>query len=156
MKNIILVDLDGTVIDSNHRTPTRSDGTLDLDNYLRLRTRDSIFKDKLLPLASVIRKLYRYNYIVISTARVVDQDDIDYLLYNNIPYHKLLSRPDNDRSRDADLKVTSMRKLRNLKQFSNKPWFMFDDAPSVISAMRKEGVRCLNSAKLNSRLLSYA
>ena len=50
-KKIAIFDLDGTVIDSSHRTPNKPDGTLDLEGYFELRTRKNIFKDTLLPLA---------------------------------------------------------------------------------------------------------
>lgn len=153
MKNVVIFDLDGTVIDSSHRTPTRNDGTLDLESYIRLRSRKTIFQDTLFPLAKIMRQLAKSgNYIIISTARIIDQDDLDYLAEMDIPYHKIFSRPENDRSKDADLKLRTMRSFRNLKQFRDKPWFMFEDATPVIAAMRKAGVRCLNSVKVNEKL----
>ena len=57
-KKIAIFDLDGTVIDSSHRTPNKPDGTLDLEGYFELRTRKNIFKDTLLPLAEKMKEMY--------------------------------------------------------------------------------------------------
>ena len=155
MKNVVVFDLDGTVINSEHRTPNKDDGTIDLTKYLSLRNRENLFKDSLLPLATIMRQLFHYNYILIATARCVDKDDIDFLKFHNIPYHKILSRPwSGNYEKDAKLKRRQLQRLRNLKQFQNKTWFMFDDAKPVISEMRKIGIVCLNSLKINERLLN--
>jgi hypothetical protein len=153
MKNVVVFDLDGTVINSEHRTPNKDDGTLDIEKYLSLRNRENLFRDSLLPLVSIMRKLFKHNYIVIATARCVDHDDYDFLAHYNIPYHKMISRPwGGNYEKDAKLKRRQLQRLRNLKQFRNKPWFMFDDARPVISEMRQIGIICLNSIKINERL----
>ncbi len=155
MKNVFIFDLDGTVIDSSHRTPTHSDGTLNLEKYLELRVPEYIFKDSLLPLARVMRRLYdEGHYIIICTARIMSQADMDFLEKNNIPYHLMQARlPSEDRVKDATLKTKKIGKLLNLIQFRKKQWFMFDDAKPVISAMRQLGITCLNAKKVNERLV---
>ena len=80
IKNIYIFDLDQTVIDSSHRNPTNSDGTLNFQKYFKLRTRRNIFKDKLLPLANIFKQVNTdENYVIIATARTIDYDDIDFL-----------------------------------------------------------------------------
>ena len=93
-KKVAVFDLDGTLIDSSHRTPNKPDGTLDLQGYYDNRTRENIFKDTLLPLADKIRKMYNSGlyHIVICTAREIDQDDLDFLDYHNIKFHEMLDR----------------------------------------------------------------
>jgi len=156
MKRIVVFDLDETIIDSAHRTPNKADGTLDLQKYFELKTRESIFRDSLLPLADTFKALCRRdNYIVICTARAMNQDDFDFLEMHNLHAHLVLCRPldgSENHIRDADLKARKIQRLRNLKQFQGKPVVMFDDAKPVIARMREIGVACLNAIKVNQRL----
>ena len=154
IKNIYIFDLDQTVIDSSHRNPTNSDGTLNFQKYFKLRTRRNIFKDKLLPLANIFKQVNTdENYVIIATARTIDYDDIDFLKLNGLIPNKIISRRwVVDNSPDAELKSKKLKQLFNLKQFKNVPKIMFDDAPSVISKMREIGITTLNSIKINERL----
>ena len=156
-KRILIFDLDETLIDSKHRTPNHPDGTLDLENYFKNRTRDNIFRDTLLPLADYFKKLDRSeNYIVICTARTDSLDDRDYLAAKGLMAHKYYFRnPANDERtrKDYDLKARKINKLRGLRQFANLPVIMFDDAGPVIKKMREIGVTCLNAIKVNERLV---
>jgi hypothetical protein len=154
IKNIYIFDLDQTVIDSSHRNPTNSDGTLNFQKYFKLRTRRNIFKDKLLPLANIFKQVNTdENYVIIATARTIDYDDIDFLKLNGLIPNKIISRRwVVDNSPDAELKSKKLKQLFNLKQFKNVPKIMFDDAPSVISKMREIGITTLNSLKINERL----
>jgi hypothetical protein len=156
MKNIIIFDLDMTVVDSRHRTPNKPDGTLDLQGYFSLRNRDSIMRDTLLPLAKAMRALAKDNYIIIATARSVDEADYEFMKRNNLPYNKFFSREWGSMEKDASLKLRQIKKLLNLRQFHGKPCYMFDDASPVIREMRKAGIRCLNSHKVNRKLENAA
>ena len=155
IKNIIIFDLDQTVIDSSHRNPNNSDGTLNLERYFKLRTRNNILKDKLLPLAEIFKQVNTDdNYIIVATARNIDHDDIDFLKSKGLIPNKIISRkwiveagvP------DAQLKANKLKQLFNLKQFQGKQKFMFDDAASVITKMRELGIVTLNAIKVNERL----
>lgn len=155
-KRVVVFDLDETIIDSAHRTPNRPDGTLDLERYFALKNRESIFRDSLLPLADTFKALNRSeNYVVICTARAMNQDDYDFLAANGLDAHLIMCRPLNgseNHIKDAALKARKIQRLRNLKQFRNKPVVMFDDAIPVIRAMRAIGVACLNAIKVNHKL----
>ena len=157
MKRIVVFDLDETIINSAHRTPNRADGTLDLTRYLEMKNRDSIMKDSLLPLADVFKSLDRKeNYVVICTARAMDQNDFDFLEINGLTAHSVMCRPldgSENSIPDADLKARKISRLRNLRQFRNLPVVMFDDAKPVIAKMRSIGVACLNAIKVNEKLL---
>jgi len=155
-KRVVVFDLDETIIDSAHRTPNRSDGTLDLERYFALKNRESIFKDSLLPLAAIFKALDRSeNYVVICTARAMNRDDYDFLAAHNLDAHLVLCRPldgSENHIKDAALKARKIQRLRNLKQFRGKPVTMFDDAIPVIRKMREIGIACLNAVKVNQRL----
>jgi phosphoglycolate phosphatase-like HAD superfamily hydrolase len=156
MKRVVIFDLDETIIDSAHRTPNRPDGTLDLDRYFALKNRESIFRDSLLPLAETFKRLDRSeNYIVICTARAMNQDDFDFLAHHGLDAHLVLCRPldgSENHIKDATLKRRKIQRLRNLRQFANLPVVMFDDAKPVIAEMRRIGVACLNAIKVNHKL----
>ena len=155
IKNIIIFDLVQTVIDSSHRNPNNSEGTLNLERYFKLLTRNNIFKDKLLPLAEIFKQVNTDdNYIIVATARNIDHDDIDFLKSKGLIPNKIISRkwiveagvP------DAQLKAKKLKQLFNLKQFQGKQKFKFDDAASVITKMRELGIVTLNAIKVNERL----
>ena len=155
-KRLCVFDLDETIVDSAHRTPSHPDGTLDLDRYFALKNRAYIFQDSLLPLAAFFKALDRNeNYVVICTARAMNQDDYDYLAANGIHAHRILCRPldgSENHVKDGALKARKIQRLRNLRQFQGKPVYMWDDAIPVIRAMRRIGVVCLNAIKVNKKL----
>ena len=155
-KRITIFDLDETLIDSSHRTPNRPDGTLDLERYFAMKNRPAIFQDSLLPLAAFFKSLDRAeNYVVICTARAMNQDDYDYLAHHEIHAHAILCRPadgSENHIKDPTLKARKIQRLRNLKQFRGKPVTMWDDSAPVIRAMREIGIACLNAVKVNQRL----
>lgn len=156
-KRVVVFDLDETVINSSHRVPNNPDGTLNLELYLKMKCRRLVMRDSLLPLVNIMRSLCRRdNYIVICTARQMAPYDYEYLLKHNITAHKIFSRSPcgkHNSIKDADLKARWLNSLRSLKQFSDVPWFMFDDATPVIKRMREENIICLNSIKVNERLM---
>lgn len=155
-KRIVVWDLDETIIDSAHRTPNNPDGTLNLQAYFANKTRENIMRDSLLPLIRVYRAMNRAeNYFVICTARSMNQDDYDFLEVHGIHADAICCRPEDgslNHKRDNELKPRWIKRLTNLRQFRNLPVFMFDDSKPVISAMRKIGIVCLNSHKVNKRL----
>ena len=108
------------------------------------------------PLAKIFKQLKKddSNYLIIATARNIDHDDVDFLRANGLDANIILSRKWIIESTvpDADLKARKLNSLFNLKQFKNVPKFMFDDAPKVISKMRKLGIVTLNAVKVNEKL----
>lgn len=158
-RNLVIFDLDETVINSKHRTPNNPDGTLNLAAYRELHTADNVFKDTLLPMANVMRERYAAgDYIVILTARDMKAYDYAFLDAHNLPYHKIMSR-DRCRTklhynmRDGEYKFYWIRTFLNLKQFSKLPVIMFDDAGPVKSALRRLfPVICAHKA--NKKLLT--
>lgn len=156
MKRVLIFDLDETLIDSAHRTPNRPDGTLDLERYLAIKSRETVFRDTLLPLASSYKQLCRSdNYIVICTARVMNRDDFDSLDYLGIDAHRVLCRPldgSENHIPDPILKAEKLIRMRRDSRFQEKPFIMFDDSSPVISRIRQAGIVCLNANKINRRL----
>jgi phosphoglycolate phosphatase-like HAD superfamily hydrolase len=156
IKRVVVFDLDETLVNSKHRTPNRPDGTLDLDRYFALKTRENIMRDTLLPLAETFKQLDRSeNYVVICTARAMNEDDFDFLKMHNLRFHAIMRRPLNGSENhipDGALKLRKIKRLLNLRQFHNLPVIMFDDAKPVIAAIRRAGMVCLNAISVNRKL----
>jgi hypothetical protein len=137
-------------------TPNHPDGTLNLEAYFQLKTRENTLQDSLLPLAAIFKTLCRKeNYIVICTARQMQDMDYEFLQLHGLHYHKMLCRPvdgSENHIRDGMLKRAKLQRLRNLKQFSKLPVVMFDDSKPVIAEMRRIGIACLNAIKVNRKL----
>lgn len=154
-ETIVIFDLDGTVIDSSHRHLSKPDGSLDLDHWIENCTAEKIAADKLLPLATAMRRMMAAgHHIVICTARVMGPHDLAFLEANNLPYHALLSRAEGDTRRDGDMKVCLLNKYlfdRGYASIREANCVMFDDNLSVIEAMTKQGVICINATKENAR-----
>ena len=155
MKRIVIFDLDETVVDSAHRTPNHPDGTLNLPLYLTLKTRENTLRDGLLPLAEFWKSLdLSETYVIVCTARAWADFDQEFLDMHGLRAHKIIARFTDAqmKMRDPELKRRGLRKLFSLRQFRDLPKFMFDDAKPVIAEMRRMGITCMNSHKVNRRL----
>lgn len=133
---IYIFDIDGTIIDSDHRykAACNLDGTLNLPKYLK--TRHLMHKDTLLPLANYLRRKYEQgHYIVLATSRNIDEMDLQFLRDNNIPYHTIKSRPWGMNGPDGELKRKLLMYLNNLKQFRNREKIFFDDLNENLKAL---------------------
>lgn len=156
-KQIAIFDLDGTVINSAHRTPNKADGTLDLTRYFELRTRESIFKDTLLPLADRMKEMYDSGewHIVICTAREMDQDDFDFLADNNLKFHECFDR-NNVRKKYHWKLPDAQYKTKQLKKYKNTDYIFFDDAQPIIDAFGTYPNVTMIDATLENKRRAYA
>jgi hypothetical protein len=152
-----IFDLDHTVIDSSHRQLTKADGSLDLEHWIANNTREKIMGDSLLPLADQWRKAQAKGAeIVICTARVIGEHDLEFLAKHGLVYDAMLSRPMGADTPDDLLKWVA---LRQYAQSIGKSWknfcafsLMFDDNERVISTLASKGVRVYNAISINERL----
>lgn len=153
-----IFDLDGTVIDSSHRQNTRKDGTLDLDHWRENSTAELIFRDKLLPLAEMVRSSYANDrQVILCTARVLTKHDYSYLRQNHLPFQHVLSRPQGNRQSDPDLKENNLRiwaKLHGVKwkKLACQKTLFLDDSKPVLARMSQLGFNAVDATKLNSIL----
>lgn len=139
MRNVIIFDLDETVINSSHRTPNNPDGSLNLGQYLKMQTPENIAKDTLLPIVRIMRQRFiAGDFIVILTARGMSPADYDFLEKRGLPYHLILSR--NDIMLDHYKLSDGKYKLRHILPFLDLATYdnivMFDDAKLVKSELR--------------------
>jgi len=137
MKKIAIYDMDGTIVCSRHRYRTDSTGTkIDLA-YWR-ENQYKAFDDSLLPLAEQYKSdlINPDVYVIIATARILNQPDIDFI---NIKLGKpdyIISRKDNDSRSGGLLKILGLKKLFSLKQFQKvKDIIFYEDNTSYLKAV---------------------
>lgn len=156
--NFVMTDLDYTIINSAHRCRYNPDGSLDLDYWRANCTREKIFQDTLLPLANTWRKLQMRHdcKIIVCTARVISQDDIDFLAHHGLRYDVLLSRKEGDNTPDDLLKLFALKKYASSIGMS---WalfcakcFAYDDNDAILSMLSKHHITTYDAKILNYAL----
>ena len=153
IKNISIFDLDGTIIDSSHRQATLPDGTLNLEHWFENATAEKIFDDTVLPLATQVRKRQKAgDYVMVCTARNMQDADFEFLQNEGICPDKIISRPSGNTEADGVLKAKQLNSFLSLKQFAKANKVMFDDAASVRSTLRKIGIAVINPEKIAERV----
>ena len=133
LKKVVVFDLDGTVIDSAHRTPNHPDGTLDLAGYHKRKTRENIFKDTLLPLADEMKRMYDSGqyHVIICTAREMTKDDFDFLNYHGLKFHGIFHRNHVRKPHHWHL-PDPQYKTKQLKKYKNTSYTFYDDAKPTV------------------------
>lgn len=129
--------MDGTIVCSLHRYRTNESGTaIDLqywrDNEYRA------FDDSLLPLAVEYQAdlLDPETYVIIATARVLNEPDMRFIREKlGMPNH-IISRRGNDDTRSGkELKIKGLQKFFNLKSFRNAQAVFFEDNATYLKAV---------------------
>lgn len=116
LKRISIYDMDGTIVCSMHRYRT-IDNKIDLQYW-----RDNEYRamdDSLLPLADQYKKDLQDNecFVIIATARVLHNPDIEFINTKLGKPNYIISRKDNDSRSGGLLKILGLKKLFSLKQF---------------------------------------
>lgn len=147
---IFVFDLDQTVIDSSHRTP-KKDGEIDLVKYLSLQTRENIYKDKILPLASLMKNKFETDYVIVCTARKMTKDDYDFLRDHNLNFHEIYERG------NVDYEVAKLSdgeyKMKCLKEYKGIKYTFYDDSEEIIDKFKLyENVEMIDSKIENERM----
>lgn len=152
MKATIIFDLDDTVINPV-ATKARyfENGDLDLIHYRANYTAKNVLKDKLLPLARIMKQAKKAGFkVVVLTAR---DDRLNYaknmLNFHGLNYDLFLSRELTDGKTfldDGDYKAFLIKENNLINGL------MIDDNKIVKKALRKIGMVCLCAHKLNKRL----
>lgn len=139
-----IYDLDGTVIDSSHRQAAKPCGEFDLEHWFENATPEKIAADKLLPLVNTMRRhYYSGEYVIICTARTMQEADFQYLIDNKIFSDAILFRPEGVNDSDADLKEYMLDEFFDgLGEISidNVRAVIYEDNLSVIERLRSRGV----------------
>lgn len=134
IKKVNIYDMDGTIVCSMHRYKTIN-GKIDLQYW-----RDNqhlAMNDSLLPLA----KQYQEDlanpeiYVIIATARVMNEPD--YAFVNNVLGKPdfLISRKEGDSISGGKLKINGLAKFFNLKNFQNAEFTFYEDNATYLKTV---------------------
>lgn len=133
-----IYDMDGTIVDSMHRyrTITENGNTrIDLDHWRANEHR--AMQDSLLPLAKQYQAdlLDPDTYVIIATARVLNEPDMQFI--NNVlgrPNY-IISRKHGDSQSGKTLKINGLTKFYNLPQFKKAVSTFYEDNVSYLKAV---------------------
>jgi len=152
-----IFDLDGTIVNSDHRKLTSNDGSINLNHWRENCTREKIFADTLLPLADHWKAVQgiRDNFIIVCTARVMSEADFDFLRSHGLKWEFMVSRTEGDSRGDAMMKFCKLYELANSLSLSWRGFAsrceMFDDNLSVIDLLSASGIMVNNATACNAK-----
>jgi len=147
---ILFYDLDGTIINSSHRAITNADGSINLDLWREMSTKEYIFRDELLPMYWQLVNDYKNgDIIVIVTARELSKHDMNYIHTMGIYYDYIISRPIGETTADDVLKWRQCRHFFNLKQFKNLSKTLYDDNIKTLTRFFSKGCDIVNAKEWN-------
>lgn len=156
---IILYDLDDTLCDSRHRTTYLSDGTVDVEEWIKNSTPEKTHLDNLIyPMTKILMStLSKKEFInVCITSRELYQSDMDFFKKHNIHFDKYLHRGQvhkEYRKIEAD-ELKNMLLNIYLRNNPNKPGFGFDDLESNLKVFAKHNFKTFNAKKINQSIIS--
>ena len=150
---LLILDLDGTAIDSSHRQNTLPDGSLDLAKWQENNTSEKIAQDTLLPLGETWKNLVSSKKIAIITARVLGKADYKFLKDNNLRYDFIYSRKYGNVMPDAALKRLALYRLAK-DMGKSMQWLQafavfYDDNLSVLKMATKLKIANVNATLYN-------
>ena len=137
--NIVKIyDMDGTIVDSMHRYRTITEGgitRIDLDHWRENQHR--AMEDSLLPLAKQYQAdlLDVDTYVIIATARVLNDPDRQFICEILGQPDYIVSRKDGDPQSGKTLKIKGLPRFFNLKQFRKASAVFYEDNISYLKAV---------------------
>ena len=143
-KHCVIVDIDGTLADNEHRVPLVRNEPKDWDTFF-----DGIPYDK--PINSVVRLvriLDMTTAIILCSGRPEKYRMMttQWLLDQDVPYDHLFMRRTNDHRPDDIVKKELLQRIR---EHGYDPWLVIDDRNRVVNMWRNEGLVCLQCAEGN-------
>ena len=139
-KRIIICDLDGTLSDYTHRI--RYYKQRDYEKFNSEGINDKPIQN----ICNIVRMLADDDEteIVVMTARNEQhrKDTEKWLRLNDVPFNRLIMRPDGDMASDPDCKKKLLDEHINYKDV----WFVLEDRKVVVDMWRGESLTCLQVA----------
>lgn len=141
MKEIIIIDLDGTLADIRHRRHfvEGENKKKDFNSFHKACVNDKPIKE----IIRLVQLLYGNYEIHIFSGRskLIKKETIAWLKKHNINYNKLIMREEKDYTPDYELKKKWLDKY-NKEDIA----FVIDDRDRLVKMWREQGLTCLQCA----------
>lgn len=131
---VTVFDLDGTVVNSDHRIKTLADGSVDIPHWRENSTYQKIMRDSELPLANHWRELLKEGKpVIVCTARVMKAADYAWLRQRGLFADLILSREG-----ESDKRSGIVQKVQQLSRFAplNKAVIFWEDNAAIREAVK--------------------
>lgn len=139
MNKIYVFDVDGTLMDINHRRHfVEDEKTRDFKAFFNAMPFDTP-RPEIFDIAHALNT--PSNELIIVSGRNERHREITEIQLDGLSYRQLILRPDNNYEPDYVFKQSV---LDMLIESDLKPDLVFDDRPSVIEMWRKNGIACLD------------
>ncbi len=140
MKPTVLFDIDGTLAKIEHRRTLVTNGNSDWTAFNSLMGEDT----PNYPVVMLYNTLWRsgdYQILLVSgRSEVFRKVTETWLIWNEIPFSRLIMRKTGDNRSDEKIKQDI---LRDLKEEEHQVLFVVDDRQKVVDMWRRNGVTCL-------------
>ena len=137
-KPVIILDIDGTVSNCDHRQEHAQAGNW--EGFHALCHLDAPYLD----VVAIIQALSQFGYAVFGLTGRNEKNrrtTLDWLIANNIIIDELLMRPDNDFTKDIDLKIRLLEeRFGSKEQVLAQVQCVFDDRDRVVAGLRDYGL----------------
>lgn len=137
---VVIFDLDGTLADTKWRRHLVEGEQRDWNAFFKAMGDDQVNQ----PVATLYRTLWKSRqfqmYIVSGRPAMYQKVTELWLTLNNIEFHRLYMRPNDEQRPDDQVKEEMLRKIQNE---GKKIIFTVDDRKSIVAMWRRNGVTCL-------------
>lgn len=143
MRKLIVVDIDGTLTNCDHRQHLAQQRRWD-DFYGKMS--DDLPVE---PIIEMVKSLYNQGYFVLLlTGRPEEHrgKTVNWLFKHNVPYHTLIMRPNGNHERDDKIKMMLFDQFNQDMKDICVPMelqFVLEDRDQMVKAWRDRGAICL-------------
>lgn len=139
-RNIIIVDLDGTLCNSSHRDHLAQQKLW--DEFNAAAANDQPWEDVATLIAAMQPEGYKF-YGLTGRSQKWHNLTVGWLLNQGIMLDALIMRPEGDFTSDHDLKPKMLEAVfGTMESALNRVLFILDDRDKVVEAWRNHGFRC--------------
>lgn len=138
---VLMVDIDGTVADCNHRRHHIRNGSRNWDAFFATMHLDPLIES----VAKLVRLVASTGTPIIFTTGRGEEYRVKtetWLIHNDLPFYKVYMRPLGDKRADHVVKIEL---LDNIRADGLEPILVIDDRQSVVDSWRKNGLTCLQA-----------